>query len=745
MGAVQALDVGTRVTTPPPPRLADLRAGATLRAGLGVATVLPDIDFETYSEAGYVWDAATQRWVCLPRASQGKKGLSVVGSARYAEHPSTKVLCVAYDLKDGRGKRLWRPGDPPPVDLWLHVLSGGLLEAWNVGFERQIWEHVCTARMGWPPVLRHQWRCAMAKARAHALPGALAEAGDVLATDVRKDKRGKQLLDRYSVPRQPTKANAALRNLPVDPTLYDYCLGDIATEAEISSRTPDLPPGELDYWQVDQEINARGVATDMVAVRECIAVVERVLADAERELVQITDGAVPAVSMIARMQAWLHTRGVHLDSLDEEGVTAALAGDLPPFARRVLEIRAAAGSSSVKKLFAMANQVCADGRLRGLFSYHAARTGRSTGNGPQPTNLPNHGPSVARCAGCGRHSGLSCDRCPWCGHNGRETVEWSPGAVADALAVMPAVEHFFGSPLPVVSGCLRGLFVAAPGHDLICSDYSAIEAVVLAELAGEGWRQEVFRTHGKIYEASASKITGIPLEEILDYRKRTGSHHPIRKLGKVAELASGYRGWIGSWVAFGAEEFLTAQQIEDGVRGWRQASPMICNMWYGVEDAAIGAVMSPGVWMSCRAVSFIMHGDALYCRLPSGRLLTYHRPRLEPSTRRAGQWQMSYEGWNSNPKNGPMGWIRMQTHGGKLVENLVQAVARDIQRDALVRQERAGYRIVLHVYDENVAEVPEGWGSVEEFEALMNEMPTWAAGWPIRARGGWRGKRYRKD
>jgi DNA polymerase len=340
-------------------------------------------------------------------------------------------------------------------------------------------------------------------------------------------------------------------------------------------------------------------------------------------------------------------------------------------------------------------------------------------------------------------------------------VEWSPAAVEDALLTLRGgsralTEMYFDDAMPVISGCLRGMFVAAPGHDLISSDYSAIEAVVLAELAGETWRQEVFRTHGKIYEASAAKVGGVSLEEILAHKKETGSHHPLRKKGKVLELALGYGGWVGALVAFGADEFMAEQEMREAAATWRQESPAIVEFWggqsknwrpylYGIEGAAICAVLDPGQQCDCRGIVFEMIGDCLYCFGPSERPLTYHRPRLRPSERRQGEWTLSYEGWNTNPKNGPPGWIRMDTYGPKLVENIVQKTANDIQRHGKLRQEAAGYRIVLHTYDENTAEVPEGWGSVEEFEDLMNQMPPWAANWPVKAAGGWRGKRYRKD
>jgi DNA polymerase len=661
----------------------------------------------------------------------------------------------------------------PPVDLFAYLATGGLIEAWNVSFERHIWEKVCVPRMGWPQVHRNQWRCAMAKARAFALPGALANAASVVHASAQKDPAGTRLLNKFSVPRNPTLKNKRLRldpaTDPEGPALYAYNVQDIVAEAEVSSLVPDLQRDELEWWQVDQEINARGVQIDMESVNAAISVVEETLKRYNGELAVLTNGAVSSASEVQKLTGWLGAYGLHLSSLDEEAVGTALARkNLHPTVRRALEIRALVGSASVKKLFAMEHMVCRDGRLRDLYAYHGARTGRATGGSVQPTNLPNHGPAVRKCVSCGKHFGEAAGRCPWCAAAPPPaTQEWSASAMEDAIAVLRSgsldlTEMAFGPALPAISGCLRGMFVAAPGHDLIASDYSAIEAVVLAELAGEKWRQEVFRTHGKIYEMSASKISGVPFEEMMEHRKRTGQHHPLRKtIGKVAELASGYQGWVGAWKAFGADEFMSEEEMKTAILKWRAESPNIVEFWggqtrrlpfggsvqeyYGIEGAAISAVLVSGQEFSHRGVTYFCQGDVLYCRLLSGRYLTYHRPRLEPSQKRFGEHSLSYEGWNTNPKNGPIGWIRMQTWGGRLVENLVQATARDIQREALVRQERAGYKIVLHVYDENVAEVPEGWGSVEEFEMIMSTMPAWAADWPVRAAGGWRGKRYRKD
>jgi len=366
------------------------------------------------------------------------------------------------------------------------------------------------------------------------------------------------------------------------------------------------------------------------------------------------------------------------------------------------------------------------------------------------------------CESCGRHYGTHRKDCPWCGASAElaHKIEWGIESAEFALESIATqslvfVEYVWGDAMLAVSGSLRALFIAAPGHDLICSDYSAIEAVVIAELAGEQWRKDVFNTHGKIYEMSASMVTGIPLDDILKFKEETGKHHPTRKQGKVMELACAYGGFVGSMQAFGADEFMSEQEMKDAVLSWRKASPAIVEMWggqqrnwkteyYGVEGMAILAISNPGAVFEYRGLKFQRRGDVFYIRLLSGREMAYHRPLLRPSERRQGTYSISYEGWNSNPKNGPMGWIRMDTYGPRLVENVVQATARDLQWHGILALEAAGYPVVLHVYDEDAAEVPEGWGSVEEFETIMSTMPDWAAGWPVRAKGGWRGKRYRK-
>jgi DNA polymerase len=729
------------------------------------------MDFEAYSEAGYYWDGTADRW--RGDAPDGKGGLPVVGASVYSEHPSTEIISLAYDLKDGRGARLWAPGMPPPVELFEHIAAGGLLEAWNSSFEYKLWLNVCVARMGWPALPLRQLRCAMAKARAWSLPGNLGKAGDAIEAPQKKDKKGDALIRKLCMPRSPTKKDRRLRRTPADSPkdfadFYAYNVQDIVSEASISTLTPDLRPQELELWLLDQEINERGVSIDREALASCIAIVDQARDKYTVELQGLTDHFVRTADEIEKIAKWLNYKGVYTDTVDKDAVARLLKGDnLPPECRRVLEIRASLGSRSVKKLLSINLRLSSDGRLRDLFAFCGAdRTGRFAGRGPQPQNLPNSGPSIYQCT-CGQWRATSIPVCPNCGKVPApdDTREWSVEAVDAALRLiatrdLATVERYFPDAIALVSGCLRGLFSAAPGHDLLCSDYSSIEAVVIAVLAGEEWRLDVFRTHGKIYEMSAAAITGVPFEEFMAHKERTGDHHPMRKkVGKVAELASGYAGWIGAWKNFGADKYFDDDEIKGHILAWREASPAIVEFWggqwrkdpnrwhfepelYGLEGAAIAAVQNPGQCFSYRLISFGVKNDVLYCRLPSGRFLNYHKPRLTPgmAPHKHPIMELSYMGWDSYTRK----WAKLWTYGGKLAENITQATARDILTHAMPALEAAGYPIVLHVHDETVSEVPEGYGSVDEYEAIMMDLPDWANGWPIKAAGGWRGQRYRK-
>jgi DNA polymerase len=667
---------------------------------------------------------------------------------------------------------------PPPEELFAHIAAGGLIEAWNCSFEWRIWRDVCVARMGWPDLPFWQLRDAMAKARAYALPGALAKAAEVTEVADQKLKDGKRLIDKFSCPRKPTKKDPRTRIRPEeDPAdaanLYTYNIGDIKAESAVSALIPDLPPEELDFWLCTQAMNIRGIALDMQSVNAGVAILDEALERYNAELVALTNGTVSRASEVQKLTGWLGAFGVHMSALDDEAVTAALArDDIPAPARRAMEIRQLVGSAGVKKLYAMQRMATRDGRACDMFVYHRARTGRDGGADIQPQNLTKAGPKLRWCGDmtCEKPYGAHLAACPHCGADtlySGDVVGWSWKAVDHALEVvrtgsLDAVEQVFGNALLTLSGCIRGLFTAAPGHELLCSDFSSIEAVVTAVLAGEEWRIQAFRDKKDIYLESASGITGTTAEEYAAYYAEHGEKHSDRqKYGKPAELGLGFGGWIGAWRQFDKSGNFTDDEVKAIINAWREASPGIVELWggqvrgkpwnpdrhelFGLEGAAIAAVQDPGQCYEYGLISFGVKDDALFCRLPSGRLLTYHRPRLAPSTRWDGQLELTFEGYNSNPKMGPIGWVRLQTYGGRLAENVIQATARDIMRESVINLERAGYPIVLRVHDELAAEVPLGFGSVEEFERIMQIMPAWAEGWPVRAAGGWRGNRYRKD
>jgi DNA polymerase len=664
------------------------------------------IDFETYSEAGYYFNGKT--WKVPPGST--KKGLSGVGVTVYAKHPSTEILSLAYSI--GEEVKLWVPGDVLPQELFNLIAEGSEVWAWNAGFERAIWEDVAVKKLNFPPIRFEQWRCPMAHSRAFSLPASLEKSGKALGASVQKDKTGEKLISLFCVP-----PRASLKNFPLEAEqFYSYNKTDVLSEIEISKKVPELSAFELEMWRCDQRINERGVQVDIDSINACVSVVESCIELYNDELCKLTDGEVEKASQLQRLKKW---SGLDVPSLDSESIDVLLEDPtIKPRVKRALEIRKILNSASVKKLYALRNRN-KDGRVYDLFKYHAAHTGRAAGEGVQPQNLP----------------------------RGAKNFD-----VENALDVIKnfdfeTVSTIFKNPMKAVSNCLRGLFIAAPGKVLVASDYSAIEAVVLAELAGEPWRQEVFRSHGKIYEKSASTITGVSFDEICETKD-----HPLRQLGKVAELASGYGGWVNAWLQFKADEFLTEEEIKKSILAWRKSSPNIVKLWggqelegetyyFGCEGSAIQAVLYPGKTFKVDGceVYYTVEDNILFCTLPSGRRLTYHSPRVRQSLHRFGSLELVFKSYSRAGEA-----VESSTYGGKLVENVVQAVARDILAHALVNLEKRGYPVVLHVHDEIVCEIEDRSGILDAVESVMNEMPDWARGWPVKAKGGWVNHRFKK-
>lgn len=721
------------------------------------STEYASMDFETYCEAGYVRDPVTGK---IRGVSKTKSGIAAVGTAVYAEHPSCEVISLAYDLKDNIGPRLWLSGCSMPDDLFHHITCGKIIQAWHSYFEFKIWKEVCTARMSWPILPLHQLRDVMARARAFGLPGKLSNAGTALQTSEQKMTEGAALIKKFCCP-QPNGKRVNPQCDKKGPLFYQYNVQDIKTEAEIGRALPDLSDFEEQVFQLDQIINERGIQIDTRAVKNLILIVDQAVEKCNAKLRILTFGELQSISEGQKMINWLQARNIQVDDLQEETLDE-LIPQLPEntLPRQVLELRQLACSASIKKLYAIDRQASADGRLREQFTYCGAdRTGRFSAGGAQLHNFPFDGIDLILCEnGCGHYYTTSKEKCPWCGvasFINPLPIKWTAKAVPDILSIaetqsLEEFENYFGDAIPAIIGCLRGMLIATPGKELICSDFSAIEAVITAELAGETWRQAVFRTHGKIYEMSASKISGVPFEEFLRHKDQTGEHHPLRKkLGKVAELASGYKGWIGAWKKFGADKYFTNDEdLKRAILKWRADSPNIVRLWDNFELAFYTAVNSPSERYNVNGVLFGMIEDKLIIQLPSSRKLVYHNPqaaRIENQWGRYDYW-FSYMRWNKSKKKGKVNaWIRVNTWVGELIENIVQAIARDILCHSLINLEAAGYPIVLHVHDEATAEVPLGFGSIEEFERIGSILPPWCAGWPIKMRGGWRGPRFKKE
>ena len=730
---------------------------------------LPVFDFESVSFAGFVWTSPEDdylapkklgRWQSLPGFSSQKRGLPAVGARVYVEHPTFCPLLLAYDLTPQYGGATavqWQFCEPfdKLAPLFDHVRARQLIEAHNAEFEWTVWQYWCVPVLGWPSLTIRQLRCSAVKSRAAGYPGKLAEVAGVLRTPVQKDPAGDKLMKLFSIPRNPTKKDPRVITLPRDaPAEWNayrsYNLTDLQAEYHVSIRVPDLPPSEQELWFLHQEINDRGMAVDGAGIENCTDVVEQAYDKYGAEFRGLTGNIEP--TELQQFQDWLHSEGCHLDDMTEKTIDAEIrrlddavtCGEVDPreIERpfRALQIRQALGSASVKKLYALDAQTASDGRVHGMYMMHATHHGRTGGYGPQPANL----------------------------YKG----EWhTPEEVNAALTVLGSrsltfVETMYPKlgALDVVNNCLRSLFVAAPGHTLISSDYSAIEGVVLAALAGEQWIIDVFHDHGMIYEAQISRMTGVPFEEFVRHKRDTGKHHPLRQQGKLAVLSGGYASWINGWKKFGADQYYADDSaIKQAILAYRASVPRIVEFWggqtrdkfrnarkelYGLEGAAIAAVENPGVCYRVGLIAFQMGSDdTLYMQLPSGRFIRYHTPRLRPSTRNyAEPWEqeLSYWGWNTNPDKGPPAWIQMDLYGGVLTQNATGGVARDVMQHGLLNLDAAGYPVVMQTYDEAVAELPIGRGSVDVLEACLNDLPAYARGWPIKAKGGWMGPRYGK-
>lgn len=661
---------------------------------------LAHLDFETFSE--------------LPL--KGPKG---VGTSRYAEDPSTDVLCAAYAIGD-EAPAVWTPDDPPPRRLFDHVAAGGLVHAWNVEMEIPVWREVCTERYCWPEVPFDQWRDTAAVALVHALPAALDNCGAALGLAIQKDPRGRHLVNKLCKPRRPSKHDPRTRwtpeSVPKDfEDLYAYCARDVEAERAVHHALPhpELTPLELAIWRMTVDMNLRGWAVDIESVNLMIEMLAKQKARALAELVKVTGGAVRTENQIDRALEWLRGRGVSLpnyQALTIEEALRGLWGEVPPDARRVLEIRQELAKASVKKFDSMVRRVCRDGTVKNNILHHGAATGRDAGRGLQIQNFV------------------------------RAAISKSQDAIQDAVNVLRypdplgTVELVYGSPTRFASLMTRPMMIARPGHDLLAADFSSIENRVIVWYAECPYGIDIFNRGLDEYVTFATHIY-----RDVEYDGVSGEQ---RQRAKPAVLGCCFgQGWEGLQryaATFG--QHLTDDEAKRIVKTYRTLYAEVPQLWYGLAGAAIEAVES-GQPTRYKRIKFRVEGDFLYMILAGGRRLAYRKPRVEERETPWGEMRptVTHMGTNSKTKK----WERMKIIPGRFAENAVQATARDLLMRGALAAARAGYRPVGRVHDELVSEVPEGFGDLDDYCRLMAAPPSWLDGIPIEAVG-WRGKRYRK-
>lgn len=644
--------------------------------------------------------------------------IAKAGAQKYIQSPDFEILLFAYSL-DG--------GDVQIIDL----AQGELLPQWLASAlsDPQYIKHAYNASFEWGCLSKFmgtlpidQWRCTMFHGLYCGYTAGLDATGKALGLPADKQKlsTGKALIRYFCIPCAPTKTNGGrTRNYPRhDPAKWalfkEYCIGDVTTEMEILHRLENFPvPPELEkQWQTDVLINARGVAVDMDMVRGALWIGETTRDQLTEEAVTLSGLDNP--NSVKQLMQWLEEElDEELTDLRKDTVSRLLNGNLTnDTARRMLEIRQELGKTSTKKYNAIEAAVCADGRVRGLLQFYGAnRTGRWAGRLVQVQNLPRTYVEPLPLA--------------------RDLVKRRETASLRAL---------FGSVPDTLSQLIRTSFIAEPGNALVDADFSAIEARVISWLAGESWRLDVFRTHGKIYEASASQMFGVPLERI----KKGNPEYALRQKGKVAELALGYQGSTGALIKMGALDMgLTEAELPDIVNRWRDANKRIRDLWYSMEAAAV-QVIQTGQPVGLRSLVLAREMDAgnnldfLTIRLPSGRKLYYAHPSLGQN--QWGKPSITYMGMDQTTKK----WKLIETYGGKLVENCVQAIARDCLAEAIERLEAANYPVVFHVHDEVVVECAAERASLDDIAAIMGQPVSWAPDLPLGA-DGWVGAFYKKD
>lgn len=654
--------------------------------------------------------------------------LKTAGAQAYVRSPDFEILLFAYSI-DGDPVRVidMAQGETIPADVFTALTSPEYLKhAYNAAFE---W--LCLSRFIGKVLPPSQWRDTMLHGLYCGYTEGLEATGQALGIPADKQKlnTGKALIRYFCVPCKPTAKNGGrTRNYPYhDPDKWSlfkqYNAQDVEAEMEIERYLSTFPVSEMvqKQWETDLIINARGVAVDMDFVHGALDMGETIRAELTEEAIRISGLQNP--NSVKQLSAWLEEEiGEEVSNLRKETVAEMLSRDAnSDEVNRMLSIRQELGKTSTKKYDAIEEAICDDGRVRGLLQFYGAnRTGRWAGRLVQVQNLPRTYTEPLELA--------------------RELVK---GRKLDALRII------YGSPNDTLSQLIRTAFVAAPGNVLIDADFSAIEARVISWLAGEEWRLEVFRTHGKIYEASASQMFGVPLDRI----KKGNPEYALRQRGKVAELALGYQGGVGAMRNMDTGNLLADlpdEDVQEIVNRWRDTNPKIRNLWYAFDSAAAEVIINGGTvrvrnCVFARELDCIRGTTCMTITLPSGRKLYYVDPAV--GTNRWGGNSLSYMGINQGKKNGSKKWQRVETYGGKLVENCVQAIARDCLAQAIEHLEAAGLPVVFHVHDEVVIDIAPFGTEKEMLDKVVKLMTIpipWAPDLPLGA-DGWVGQFFKKD
>lgn len=678
--------------------------------------------------------------------------LKKVGAWQYAKHPSTEVICVGYKFGDHLDVFHIQMDDyhdntPIPKHIRAKFTSWACNEnitfvAHNAAFEQAVWRWVMVRKHNFPKIPPHRWRCTMAKVASYGLPMSLERAAEVLELDLKKDMEGQKALMKLC---KPDKTGAFVKSDTLLETVKNYCKQDVAVEALIDEMLPALSDDEQQLWVYDQIINQRGFRLDTGLVTTTLGLVQQHSEALTKRLNEITRGYVQTARQNAKFLEWLEANGCVAPNMQAQTVTRLLnRTDLAPAVREALQLRQQLGRSSVSKLEAMLHLADdKDQRARGTLAFHAAGTGRWGGRHIQPQNM---------------------FRAVVDGETALATIQQGD---YDWLCAL------YADPMAAMASSLRGMIYAKPGHDFFVADYSSIEARVTAWLAGHDELLALFTSGEDPYLREASRIYG---------RTITKKDKAERQIGKVATLALGYQGGIRAFAtmarsygvdlrplydllwptttedekerAYRALELYKKRADEEELlpdeaalaadivkQRWRSNNDAVVRLWHAMQSAATTTVLD-GTDTECGPLLWRMRGDFLQCVLPSGRPISYFKPKVDQIETPWGAKTSAVTYRIESPK--AHGFIRKPAYGGLLVENAVQGIARDILAEAIKRCEQNQYPVVLHVHDEVVCEIAcSSTKSMAEFESLVAQTPDWAPDLPVSVEG-WRGKRYRK-